>query len=111
METRWIVAAALLIASSSLVATAAPTRTSVCAKYERVAEGVMTLRQNGTRMSELMDAAAESPNEAVHRFMRTMIVEAYNEPHYRSPTVVDKVVRDFGNRIYKVCFKNIGKGE
>lgn len=81
-----------------------------CKDFERAAEKIMTARQDGMAMSEMMEAASEM-EEAYSDIAKTMVVEAYSKPLYRTEDFKRRAISEFANDSYLVCIKELRKSE
>lgn len=60
-------------------------------------------RQSGVTMAEMMSIADEGEDAG---FIKSIIIAAYERPRYRSPSGIEREVREFQNDIYLECFKS-----
>lgn len=97
----------LLALSVSFAVSAAPTATNEmiekCSGISKLAEAVMTKRQEGVAMSDLMKAASDGaePDQLLVR----MITAAYEKQRFRTPENKRREVEDFRDQLYLGCIK------
>lgn len=99
--------ALLLALSASFAVSAAPTATKEmiekCAGISKLAEAVMTKRQDGVAMSDLMKAASDGaePDQLLVR----MVTAAYEQTRFQTPENKRRKVEDFRDQFYLGCIK------
>ena len=70
-----------------------------CGTLHGLAEQVMSARQSGVPMPEVMTIAEGSPA------MESMTMAAYDEPRYTTESVQQRVIVDFANDVYRICLE------
>jgi len=76
-----------------------------CKALQETAETIMEARQEGHRMSALMEWAQHN-DATVEAYQEALVKDAYNVPNYSSDRYQRKAIRDFGNEVYKVCIED-----
>ena len=71
---------------------------SYCAQLGQLAYNVMSHRQAGTTMSELM-GMVEGDKLAI-----ALVRDAYNEPRFSTPEFKQKSMQDFRNDVEALCY-------
>lgn len=71
----------------------------ICSSYEDLAENIMSARQNGVGMSEMM-AIADGDSVAI-----AMVTDAFNQPSYSTDSVQQSVIRDFADEVASECYR------
>lgn len=88
-----------LILSLALLATPLTAETEdVCANMGDAAEAIMSLRQNGYPISDLMDKFGDS------NLFRAIILSAYEKPRFSTDEYKQESVRDFRNEVETLCY-------
>lgn len=97
----------LLALSSSVAVSAAEPATKdmleKCASISKLAEAVMTKRQDGVAMSELMKVASDGPEP--DQMLVRMITSAYEQRRYYTPESQKRSVEDFRDQFYLGCMQ------
>ena len=84
-------------ASAPTAIPAPPTRD--CAQESRLARNIMLARQTGASMEESMAVAKGDA------FIRQLVVDAYDEPHYATPEMQQREAGDFADKAMLTCEK------
>ena len=74
-----------------------------CANFSGFAEDIMTARQAGVSMAEVIGIV--DGNEVVEE----LVIKAYEKPGYDTESMKQKSVRDYGNFAYLMCAKQLKK--
>lgn len=101
---RLIIALALLISPTVLHAEEAAQSIDECAHLGNLAKKIMTTRQNGVPLSEVMKAMRETmPNtmEAVKPF----VLMAYETIQFSAPDARATAIKSFRNAVELQCYK------
>lgn len=86
------------------------TADEICIAVGDLAESIMTARQNGTAMSDLMVALSGSgAAEEYVNLSRTMVRDAYAIPRMHVPENQRRKVQDFRAGIESECYSAIGQ--
>ena len=80
--------------------------TQVCSMFSGLAKQMMTARQNGASMEEMMEVATNSGNDAVNQITKAMVIEAYEIPRFSLPENKQNAINDFADHIYLTCIKS-----
>lgn len=75
-----------------------------CAELGDRAELVMGSRQVGLPLSQMMESAS-AYEEPERQTMERMLLEAYDEPQYRTPSNQKDSIARFRNKIELACYK------
>lgn len=95
--------AMLLVSTASFAARPSQETLEFCGVISKLANSVMTSRQNGVAMSKLMQAKVS--DEAMNDLGALMIEQAYDSPAYGSPEYKQKAATDFENSWFSNCLK------
>jgi hypothetical protein len=79
----------------------------VCSYISTFAEAVMTLRQEGVKMStqiEALDVFKSSPPE-IRKLFKGIIIAAYSMPRFSTESVKRETIQEFSNMVYLECIK------
>jgi len=90
-------ALATAIALAVSACTPALAADDLCTTASLLAERVMTERQSGARVADVMDRGKEN------ELYRTMVKQAFSEPLYRSVEYRQRAVSEFANGWYLDC--------
>ena len=98
-----------------LIAIALPaysaTTQEVCSHLSETAEVIAEARYNGAPMRDVMPAmmklaeknSRKGGEETVSKFYRALVEGAYALPAYQAPSVQQRAIREYGNRVYRAC--------
>lgn len=79
-----------------------------CEQAGDLAQLVMTKRQNGAAMQDVMKVIApeekDSPNG---KFTKAVIIAAYERPRYNGEEMKKSSITDFQNSFYLECIKSV----
>jgi len=89
-----------IIAAIGMTAAIEATADNPCEELHELATSVMTARQNGAAMPELMRIAGDNP------LVRAIVQDAYNAPRYSTNSVQQREIADFANTVYAQCIKH-----
>ena len=81
-----------------------------CFSLGELATTIMTGRQNGVPMAEMIRAAATADDEGAAEVARAMVMDAYNMPRWISEENKIRAAQDFGNDVTAYCLM-IADGE
>lgn len=95
----------LLAAAISLAAMPALAGEHVCQSIGRLADSIITARQIGVPLSEIMAVSTDQPD--VDALARALAMLAYNEPNYSVPENRAEQRREFVNSAEHACYKRI----
>jgi len=76
-----------------------------CENTDQIAQVVMSARQNGVAMADMIAAADKSSDKKEAIFFKTLIIMAYDRPGYSVSDNQQKAIVDFRNDIYSMCVK------
>ena len=82
------------------------TADDVCRSYGELAEKIMTLRQRGVSLSELIDSLAKTEDEDTNKVTRSMILSAYEQPQYGTAEYQKAKAGEFKNNIELFCYQS-----
>lgn len=97
-------AALLLVFAAAGAAAAGPSGQVVteCDPYAALAREIMQNRQAGIPMRKVMEVVGKTPETA---YVRTLVVEAYDQPAYVTEPHQARAVTEFENKAYSACIK------
>lgn len=75
-----------------------------CKAYSDLAATMMEARQKGMPMSKAMDP--DGDGTLVEEPFMSMVVLAYEEPHFATERMQQRAITDFQNRIHLMCVKD-----
>ncbi|WP_368567494.1 hypothetical protein [Acinetobacter baumannii] len=78
---------------------------ATCKTLEKLAEAVMTARQEGAPMSEIYMKDYGSADR--NKVMKTLVKEAYKTPRFNSQHSKKNAVEDFKNEKFSYCIENL----
>ena len=77
----------------------------VCAPLAKIAEQIMTARQNQTPITTVMDVMTTVDDANEQALMRALVLAAYEEPAFSSDRYKAKAIVEFQNKTYLACAK------
>lgn len=92
---------AVLIAAPMFAASAYAD--NVCDAWRDAGEDVMTQRQNGTQMVDMLNLMSRLPEYRLRVIGQAIVTQAYNRPIYRNKELRDREIRFFGQDMYRAC--------
>ncbi|WP_144635012.1 hypothetical protein [Bordetella genomosp. 13] len=78
---------------------------AMCRIVDAASRKIMTARQLGMPMAQVMDLTRNTDNDAVRNLMGMIVVGAYEFPAYRTRDEREQVVADFADTAYRECVK------
>lgn len=78
---------------------------SICKSAAGAAKAIMTNRQRGVAMTEMMDKVVRPAEPAIKDIVKAFVIDAYSRPRYDTPENQQKSVLDFENSAYLTCVK------
>lgn len=91
----------ILAAIVALVIT--PAQADLCGNIEQLAQTIMTKRQEGAALGEMLDVANKADDADVSELARGITMMAFEEPAYRTPEVKARTIVQFGNKLRLQC--------
>lgn len=73
-----------------------------CKSISKLAESIMSARQNGVPMSDAMEISSDT-------LVRALVEDAYKKPALNTPEYQQKYIRDFADSAYSICWKTMNK--
>lgn len=95
----------VLVAALSIVAAPAASAEHVCKSIGRLADSIITARQIGVPLSEIMAVSTDQPD--VDALARALAIVAYDQPNFSMPENRDEQRREFINSAEVACYKRI----
>lgn len=95
----------LLAAAISLAAMPAVAGEHVCQSIGRLADSIITARQIGVPLSEIMAVSTDNPD--VDALGRAFAIAAYDQPNFSMPENRAEQRREFINAAEVACYKRI----
>lgn len=83
---------------------ATPTSIELCTAISTLANSIMTKRQAGASMAEMM-SATQAQDQSVREVSGRLVVAAFDLPRFSTPEVIDETVKDFENEVFLECIK------
>lgn len=77
----------------------------ICKSTAGAANAIMSSRQRGVSMTEMMDKVVHPAEPAIKDIVKAFVIEAYNRPRYETPEYQRKSVLDFENYAHLTCIK------
>ena len=90
----------VVLPETEVLASAIPKEASACVLTYRLAESIMNMRQAGTALPDLLEAALSDNGGDV---MLVMVEDAYTHPSYEMEENKDKAVKSFAESWYATC--------
>lgn len=78
---------------------------SICKSTAGGAKAIMSSRQRGASMPEMMDKVVRPADPAIKDITKAFVIDAYNRPRYDTPEYQQKAILDFENYAYLTCIK------
>jgi hypothetical protein len=100
-----LVAATLLVVANSTFAQTKPT--NQCEMIESLARQVMSNRQSGVSLSNMMKVADNPKAGAMGAVMRELTLMAYKEPQFSAAENKRKSANEFANQAALLCLKKV----
>lgn len=97
---------AFTVLSLSLAHPAGALTPDGCPDLGAAAAAIMKSRQAEVPMSDVMKKLPGGDDEAVKGLFRSMVVMAYEQPSYQTPSNQERAVAEFRNQIEVLCYKN-----
>jgi hypothetical protein len=98
-----VIVATSLVVSSSALAQTKPANT--CAMVESLAKQVMSNRQAGVSLSEMIKVTQNPKAGALGAVMRELTIKAYEKPQYGTAEYKIKATNEFANQAALLCLK------
>jgi D-lyxose ketol-isomerase len=81
----------------------------MCQAQARLAKTIMSVRQQGSPMHEVMQRNADIKNEFARTVHGILVKLAYEEPLYGSKEFKDRSANEFATTIFKACLKSTAR--
>lgn len=78
---------------------------SICKSTASAANAIMSSRQRGVAMTEMMDKVVGLAEPAIKDIVKAFVIDAYNRPRFDSSEYQQKAILDFENYAYLTCVK------
>lgn len=78
---------------------------SICKSTAGAANAIMSSRQKGVAMTEMMDKVVGTAEPAIKDIIKAFVIDAYNKPRFDTPEYQQKSILDFENYAYLTCIK------
>ena len=98
-----LTALTLTLALATTAQAEEPTPAELCKGLSETASSFMDARQRGVAMSKLMEIAGDSS------LMQAMVVDVYDVPRYTTDAHQTREVRDFENKVYLQCYRELSR--
>lgn len=96
----------LTLSFSTYAAATRAEKLEVCENISKLAETVMEKRQEGNSMAKMMQVGKGNP---LVEISQTMVISAFEEPGYNSPEYQNRAIRQFRDKWYLGCVKEMLK--
>lgn len=97
-------AAAVLLTTPAQVKSNTPEEIhQVCSALSKYARTVMTGRQLGAKISDMLDVLAKHEPSIIIDMSTEIVFRAFDVPRYQTEEMIDMEIVDFGNREYLNC--------
>lgn len=93
-----------LALTAAMISPAMAVDKETCLAVKGLAEAVMSARQAGVDVSDMMATTTENPK--MNKLQQGLIVDAFSFPAYSTKDFREKEVREFGARHYLNCLKS-----
>jgi len=98
---RILIALLLAIGTTSLYAN----NSEQCSRDAKAAEVIMKGRQTGMSLQDALDINAKHLSDAQKDRYDNFVLEAYGQPGYQTPSMQQRAIRDFADRIHLSCLR------
>ena len=78
---------------------------SICKSSAGAAKVIMSSRQRGAAMTDMMDRVVRPADPAIKDIVKAFVIDAYNRPRFDTPEYQQKAILDFENYAYLTCIK------
>jgi len=78
---------------------------SICKSSAGAAKVIMSSRQRGAAMTDMMDRVVRPADPAIKDIVKAFVIDAYNRPRFDTPEYQQKAILDFENHAYLTCIK------
>ena len=78
---------------------------AICKSSTGAAKAIMSSRQKGASMTEMMDKVVRPADPAIKDVVRALVIDAYSRPRFDTPEFQQKSILDFENSAYLSCIK------
>lgn len=82
----------------------AETPAQTCEMFNKIAEAVMTARQSGVALSDLMSDFESITSDP---YFSQMLIDAYDQPRFTTEEVQKRTIQEFANEHYSQCIKAV----
>ncbi len=111
---KFAVLAVCSLVNVGAVASDDPNGDEFCRSSMELAEVIMTNRQNGLSLSDMLDGAdyvqqtneneyGNQASEVVNKVTRLLVLQAYKEPVWGIPNLSQNAINDFATKTYFDC--------
>lgn len=76
-----------------------------CETISGLAGTIMEARQSGVPMAKLMEHAAKAGTLNARRTAEGLIMTAYGQPRYQTPSIVQREIEDFRDEAHLACLR------
>lgn len=90
------------IIALALILAAPVTMADECRSTYRLAEQIMTNRQDGIDLMTMMDVTQKGPEQGREE-VAILVREAYRMPQYNHEPFRSRTIKDFAERVYLIC--------
>ena len=81
-------------------------KVQTCKTYSSLAKTIMSARQNGIPMADMMEKVAAMDEDPVKNLASLMVTTAYDTNRFSSEEYKQKAVSDFENTFFSSCIKS-----
>jgi hypothetical protein len=106
---RNVIKAVVVVAAFVGMTNAALANDGTCDRMSNLSKQIMTNRQNGVSLNEMMSTLNSVNNSALKTVTKTMVLDAYEHPRYNTATVKQRTIDEFANKYMLMCVKALSK--
>lgn len=77
-----------------------------CKDVADLSKNIMEARQAGVPLTLIMDLV-EKESSGAKDLIKALVISAYKEPNYSSPSMVKKATTEFTNKVYIDCIEAV----
>ena len=79
---------------------------TICKSHTEFAERVMTFRQEGVSIAEMIELSKDEGND-VREYVESLILTAYEQPRYSTERIKQETIENFRDEAYLACAKRL----
>ena len=102
-----IITIAALLFSVSAFADKKEGGTDLCKTFSSIAVQIMTARQQGVPMVDVLEIAAQGKSKEFNTLAKKLVVSAYEQPRFMTQQNVQRSIDKFRDQVTLDCVKSI----